>query len=284
MDTFRKIRKILKGQPVIEGAGVHLMRLFGSPETQLLDPFLLLDDFHSSNPDDYMAGFPMHPHRGIETITYMLHGEVAHRDSMGNRGVIQGGDVQWMTAGGGIIHEEMPKRSEGELWGFQLWANLPASHKMVAPRYQNIKANEIPRVSPNTDVSIKVICGEVGGIKGPVQGTVSCPEYFDVTITPDAVYEHATEKEHTVFAYVIEGEGLFGEEAPVPILPGNLVLFGQGSGIRVRTVAQPVRFLLVSGQAIREPIAWSGPIVMNTKKELETAFEEYRLGTFLRHN
>jgi len=282
MNRFRGIQKILKAQPVIEGAGVRLSRVFGSPEASLLDPFLLLDDFHSSNPDDYMAGFPMHPHRGIETITYMLEGEVAHRDSMGYHGVIQSGDVQWMTAGSGIVHEEMPKRSEGGLWGFQLWSNLPASHKMMAPRYQNIKASEIPRVSPGTNVSIKVICGKVGGIRGPVQGIVSRPEYLDVSITPNAVFEHSTRKEHTVFAYVIEGAGSFGEADPSVTPPGNLVLFAHGSGIRVRTADQPVRFLLISGQAIKEPIAWSGPIVMNTRKELETAFEEYRLGTFIR--
>ncbi len=281
---MRRVRKILKAKPVIEGAGVRLKRLFGKPELPLLDPFLLLDDFHSNDPDDYLAGFPMHPHRGIETITYILHGEVAHRDSMGNRGVIQSGDVQWMTAGGGIIHEEMPKRTEGTLWGFQLWANLPASHKMMAPRYQNIKAGEIPCVSPNTDVSIKVICGEVGGVRGPVQGIVSRPEYLDITIHPNAVYEHATEKDCTVFAYVIEGSGSFEGEDHPPILPENLILFAYGSGIRVRTAEEPVRFLLISGQAVREQIAWSGPIVMNTRDELETAFEEYRLGTFLRHN
>lgn len=282
MEAFRKIQKILKRQPVVEGAGVRLKRLFGSPELPLLDPFLLLDDFHSSNPDDYMAGFPMHPHRGIETITYMLHGEVAHRDSMGNHGIIQSGDVQWMTAGAGIIHEEMPKRSEGELWGFQLWANLPASHKMMAPRYQNIKADKIPVLSPGSDVSIKVICGEVGGVRGPVQDIMIRPEYLDITVKPETVFEHATEEEHTVFAYVIEGSGIFEEGGQNPIPVGNLALFEKGRGIRVRTAAEPVRFLLISGQAIKESIAWSGPIVMNTRKELEVALEEYRLGTFLK--
>jgi hypothetical protein len=282
--AFRKVRKRLQGKPVIEGAGVRLKRIFGNPELPLLDPFLLLDDFHSNDPDDYRAGFPMHPHRGIETITYILHGEVAHQDSMGNHGVIQSGDVQWMTAGGGIIHEEMPKPTKGTLWGFQLWANLPASHKMMAPRYQNIKSQEIPEVSPSADVSIKVICGEVGGVKGPVQGIITRPEYLDITVNPDAVFEHETEEESTVFAYVIEGSGLFGEKDHPLISAENLVLFENGSGIQVRTKENPVRFLLISGQAIKEPIAWAGPIVMNTRKELETALEEYRLGTFLRHN
>ena len=283
MQTIRAIKKTFKSQPTIEGAGVKLKRAFGNSHVPLLDPFLLLDDFHSSHPEDYLAGFPMHPHRGIETITYLLHGEVAHRDSMGRSGLIQSGDVQWMTAGSGIIHEEMPKRSEPELWGFQLWANLPALHKMIDPRYRNIRSNQIPEVSPQEKVKIKVICGTVGGIQGPVQDIITDPEYLDITVGPETVYEHPVKEGHTAFSYVIEGEGLFGPEGGYQSIDAEtVVLFSNGDRVRVAAAKRPVRFLMVSGRPIHEPVAWAGPIVMNNRKELELAFQEYRDGTFIK--
>ncbi|MBN4054378.1 pirin family protein [Nitrospira defluvii] len=281
MDTVRKIKKIYKSKPVIEGAGVRLKRVFGFPELPQLDPFLLMDDFHSSNPDDYMAGFPMHPHRGIETITYMIHGTVAHRDSMGNSGIIHDGDLQWMTAGSGIIHEEMPQDSE-ELWGFQLWSNLPAENKMMAPRYRDIKGADIPIVSPEDQVKIKVICGEVCGTKGPIQEIVTDPQYLDISINADSNFEHKVNEGYTAFAYIIEGEGFFDEGKTQTILSENLVLFEDGNRIKISAKQQALRFLLISGKPIKEPIVWAGPIVMNTQTELDTAFKEYQNGTFIK--
>jgi len=281
MPTFRKIKTILKAKPTLEGAGVRLKRVFGHPELPLLDPFLLMDDFHSDNPDDYMAGFPMHPHRGIETITYVLQGAVTHRDSMGNHGTIESGDLQWMTAGSGIIHEEMPQETE-VLWGFQLWANIPAKNKMMAPRYQEIKASEIPIVSPSTSVSIKVICGNLNGVQGPIQGVVTDPEYLDISMQAHTVFEHPVKEGHTCFAYVMEGEGFFGDDNKQGIGPEHLLLFDTGLRIRVATENAPLRFLLISGKPIQEPIAWAGPIVMNTQEELDIAFREYRAGTFIK--
>ncbi|MFQ5543955.1 MAG: pirin family protein [Nitrospiria bacterium] len=280
MNSIRKIGQILKAMPVIEGAGVHLKRVFGHPEIPHFDPFLLLDDFHSRNPNDYMAGFPWHPHRGIETITYMIHGAVSHRDSLGNSGVIQGGDIQWMTAGSGIIHEEMPRRAENELWGFQLWANLPASHKMMAPRYRNIREKEIPVVSPQNNVTIKIICGEVDGIKGPVQKIITDPEYLDITVGPETELDLSVKKDHTVFAYIIKGKGYFDKQCQQLITSEELALFEPGEIIRVKTIEEGVRFLLISGKPIQEPIAWRGPIVMNHQEELVTAFQDYQNGTF----
>ncbi len=279
---LRKMNKIFTGKPIVEGAGVHLKRVFSSPEVSLFDPFLLMDDFHSSKPKDYMAGFPMHPHRGIETITYMLKGSVSHRDSMGNHGLITGGDIQWMTAGSGIIHEEMPEQSEPELWGFQLWANLPSSHKMMPPRYQSIEKTAVPEVSPKKNVRIKVICGEINGIKGPVQDLIIDPEYLDVSIGRETAFDYPIKKGYTLFTYVIEGEGFFDEAGKQKIFTEQLVLFEDGDQIRVTTKTMPVRFLLVSGKPIKEPIAWQGPIVMNTQAELKTAFKEYKEGLFIK--
>ncbi|VAX32045.1 Pirin [hydrothermal vent metagenome] len=277
---IRKIKKVMQAKPVIEGAGVRLKRVFGHPEVPEFDPFLLMDDFHSDSPEDYMAGFPMHPHRGIETITYLLQGSVAHRDSMGNEGRIEAGDIQWMTAGSGIIHEEMPEESKPALWGFQLWANLPATHKMMPPRYQNIKAAEVPEFVPEAGVSIKVICGALEDVKGPVQEIVTDPEYLDIRIGVEKVFEHRVKAGHTVFAYVIEGEAAFAEEAS-QYTPETLVLFDAGDVIRVRTGENPVRFLLISGKPIGEPVAWRGPIVMNTQAELDAALKAYQNGTFI---
>ncbi|UGV41513.1 pirin family protein [Methanococcoides orientis] len=300
MGVTRSIKKIMKSMPTIEGAGVHLKRAFGFNHVPQLDPFLLLDDFHSNDPKEYIMGFPWHPHRGIETITYMLSGEVEHGDSMGNKGLIESGDVQWMTAGSGIIHQEMPKGQEGTtLWGFQLWANLPASHKMMEPRYQEVKSEQIPEVATDNGIWIKIICGEVNGTKGPVQDIVTDPEYLDITIPPETSFSHPTKPGYTVFAYVLEGEGSFGKDQepysfevegakyfdlnePSTIGPENLVMFDDGDEIVATAGNKGLRFLLISGKPINEPVAWYGPIVMNTQEELKVAFEEYRNGTFIK--
>jgi redox-sensitive bicupin YhaK (pirin superfamily) len=296
----RKIRKVIRSKPTIEGAGVHLRRAFGFSEVPELDPFLLLDDFRSTDPRLYLKGFPWHPHRGMETITYVLEGRVDHGDSMGNQGIIGEGDVQWMTAGSGIIHQEMPKGdAEGKMGGFQLWANLPASHKMMDPRYRGLTASEIPLVNLAGGTVVRVICGEIQGIRGPVQDIVTEPEYLDVTLSPHGEFTHPVKQGHTAFAYLTGGEGIFcGETDPYHYeveganyfemergrLIGNhsLVIFDDGDGIRVSGEEKGVRFLLVSGKPIGEPVAWYGPIVMNTREELETAFEEYSRGTFIK--
>ncbi|RPJ05002.1 MAG: pirin family protein [Deltaproteobacteria bacterium] len=301
MSHLRKIKRISKSRPTLEGAGVHLKRAFGFYEVPELDPFLLLDDFHSDKPSDYIKGFPWHPHRGIETITYMLFGAVEHGDSMGNSGIIHPGDVQWMTAGSGIIHQEMPKgRNDGWMWGFQFWANLPASHKMMDPRYRDVKSNQVPEVPFAGGARIKIISGEVNGVKGPVQDIVTEPQYLDVAVPPESSFKWSTRKGHAVFAYVIDGEGYFEEgrdsyayqvvgvnyfdfKRDCLIGPENLVLYSDGDGILVSTVKKPVRFLLVSGRPIKEPVAWYGPIVMNTQEELKIAFEEYQNGTLIKH-
>lgn len=268
----------------MEGAGVRLKRAFGYADPWL-DPFLLLDDFHSDNPNDYIAGFPWHPHRGIETITYMLHGKVEHGDSLGNGGIIQAGDVQWMTAGSGIIHQEMPKFSKDDtlLWGFQLWANLPALYKMMDPRYRDVKKSEIPDVTVNGNVTAKVVCGEVNGVKGPVQDIVTEPQYFDITIKPKATFTQPIKKGHNVFAYVIEGESYFDDKKEKLIGKENLIIFKDGDEILISTGTEKVRFLLISGKPLRESVAWRGPIVMNTEEELNLAFREYQDGTFLKN-
>lgn len=283
METTRKIAAISKSRPTMEGAGVRLKRAFGQAHEKL-DPFLLLDDFHSDNPDDYIAGFPWHPHRGIETITYMLKGRVLHGDSLGNEGEIGAGDVQWMTAGSGIIHEEMPKNDSGLLWGFQLWANLPTASKMMAPRYQEIKSNDIPTVAFGSSSKIKIICGQVGDVKGSVRDIITNPTYLDVTVEPALAFSHRVPAGQNVFAYVIEGEGFFGGEGNRIIQNETLVIFDDGDQVNVVTKEKGVRFLLISGQPIREPVAWQGPIVMNTEQELRIAFEEYANGTFIKNN
>lgn len=284
MAHTRKIRKIIKGKPVVEGAGVHLNRVFGFHEVPDFDPFLLFDDFRSDNPDEYVRGFPWHPHRGIETITYVLTGDVEHGDSMGNNGIISSGDVQWMTAGSGIIHQEMPKGDEkGHMGGFQLWANLPASSKMMGPRYRDVKSGDIPEVVLENEIRARVICGSVNGVSGPVRDIVIDPEYLDVTIPAGAEFVHPVKGGHTLFAYVIDGEGLFDAGRESLADNGSLVLFGDGERIVVSAERGPVRFLLVSGKPIGEAVAWRGPIVMNTQEELRIAFEEYHNGTFIRH-
>jgi redox-sensitive bicupin YhaK (pirin superfamily) len=300
MPTIRRIQKVFKSKPTIEGAGVHLKRVFGFSEEPSFDPFLLLDDFRSDNPDHYRKGFPWHPHRGIETITYVLNGDVEHGDSLGNKGVIRMGDVQWMTAGSGIIHQEMPKGDEhGRMDGFQLWANLPSQQKMMDPRYREIAKEQIPEVQLSNETTIKIISGEVSGIRGPVTDIVIDPEYIDVSVPADSEFRHPTKSGHTAFAYIIDGQGCFywerdssdkvegrdGFDAGRDSFVGNgtIVLFDDGDEIRVLTEEQKVRFLLISGKPIGEPVAWQGPIVMNTRDELRIAFEEYRQGTFIKY-
>jgi quercetin 2,3-dioxygenase len=283
MEKARKIRTVIKSKPTIEGAGVHLKRAFGNNEVPLFDPFLMMDDFRSSNPAHYRAGFPWHPHRGMETITYVLSGDVDHADSMGNKGVISSGDTQWMTAGSGIIHQEMPRGdNQGKMEGFQLWANLPKSHKMMEPRYRDIKKNQVPEVTLENSVTVKVICGKVGKQEGPVKGIIIDPEYLDVAIPAKSEFKQPTMRGHTVFAYVIEGQGYFDEAKTNSIANGSVCLYEDGDQIAVSTGNEPVRFLLISGKPIGEPVAWRGPIVMNTDEELLQAFQEYQNGTFIK--
>jgi redox-sensitive bicupin YhaK (pirin superfamily) len=285
----------------MEGAGVHLKRVFGFSEVPLFDPFLLLDDFRSDNPDHYVNGFPWHPHRGIETITYVLKGDVEHGDSLGNKGIISSGDVQWMTAGSGIIHQEMPKGDgKGKMYGFQLWANLPQKAKMMDPRYRDIASEQIPEVKLPNDTTIKIISGEVSGIKGPVQDIVIDPVYIDVIVPANSEFRHPTKPGHTVFAYIIDGQGYccreknpftyevegknyFDIQRDPFVDNGTIVLFDDGDEVMVFTEEHKVRFLLISGKPIGEPVAWYGPIVMNTNEELQIAFEEFKQGTFIKH-
>lgn len=287
MAHYRKIKQTFKSVPVTEGAGVHLKRGFSHEQVPLFDPFLLLDDFRSDTPSKYMKGFPWHPHRGIETITYMLDGSVEHGDSLGNSGVISSGDVQWMTAGSGIIHQEMPEgEGDGHMGGFQLWANLPASHKMMDPRYREVKAASIPVVELRGGVKVRIIAGVLAGNEGPVKDIVTEPEYYDITVPEGEVYEQETRPGTNVFAYIIEGRGSFAEpdENLVHEYSGRetVVLFDAGDRITVKTEDEPVRFLLIAGKPIGEPVAWRGPIVMNTREELMHAYEEYEKGTFLK--
>jgi len=304
MDTrtpVRQIKKVWKSIPTIEGAGVRLRRVFGFHEVPQLDPFLLLDCFHSDNRDDYVRGFPWHPHRGIETITYVLDGDVEHQDSLGNKGIIRPGDVQWMTAGSGIIHQEMPQGSPtGRMWGFQLWANLPRRDKMMDPRYREVTAKQIPAVKTAEGATVRIICGEVNGTQGPVREIVTDPEYLDVSLPAGKSFTHAVKPGYTAFAYVVEGEGHFdpgrnpftreaiGENyfdmQPSCVCKEGAIALYEPTGDTVLVTAdkKPVRFLLVSGKPLKEPVAWYGPIVMNTKQELETAFQEFQKGTFIK--
>lgn len=301
MTNIRKIRQVIRSKPTLEGAGVHLHRAFGGPRDAILfDPFLLLDDFRNDTPQDYAPGFPWHPHRGIETITYVLEGTVWHGDSLGNSGEIGAGDVQWMTAGSGIRHQEMPKGdSQGRMYGFQLWANLPEAYKMMDPRYQEINCADIPTLTLEDDVLVKVICGEFAGVRGPAENIVINPQYLDITVPAKTRFVISTNQGYTVIAYVMEGKGAFCEE-PDPFAyqregsnyfdmqvgrwleNRSLILFDDGEQIQVTTQDVPVRFLLISGRPINEPIAWYGPIVMNTEKELRQAFNDLQNGTFIK--
>ena len=300
--SIRPVKKSIESNPTMEGAGVRLRRAFGFGNPSDYDPFLLLDDFRNDVPADYLAGFPWHPHRGIETITYVLAGTVEHGDSMGNRGTIGAGDVQWMTAGRGIVHQEMPKGDEaGRMHGFQLWANLPSALKMTAPRYQEIKAGEIPEVTDDDGTSVRLVCGSFWGKRGPVEGIAADPVYLDVSVPPGRRKSLPVETTRHAFAYVFAGSGKFGNasgpmaaptegasgiELVAPEDAGNrsLVLFDSGDEVAVQAGEEGIRFLLVSGKPLQEPVAWYGPIVMNTQEQLQQAFRELQEGTFLKRN
>jgi len=287
MTITRKIHTTFQSKPTLEGAGVHLQRAFGFGDTGTFDPFLLLDDFRGDDPAQYAPGFPWHPHRGIETITYVLRGKVAHADSLGNQGVISAGDVQWMTAGSGILHQEMPEGDpDGRMYGFQLWANLPRANKMMAPRYQDVKSDQIPVVTLEGGVTVRIICGQFAGERGPVENIVIDPQYLDISVPAGTRFTFPTQGGYTVFAYVMDGRAAFDNDPDrQPIAwPGNrsLVVFEDGEQVLVNTADDPVRFLLISGRPIREPVAWYGPIVMNTQAELRQAFEELQNGTFIK--
>jgi quercetin 2,3-dioxygenase len=286
MKSFpRKIKQIIEPRPVTEGAGVRLKRSIGTESLDYLDPFLLLDHFSSTDRRDYEAGFPLHPHRGIETVTYLLSGAVSHKDTLGNSGTIAAGDVQWMTAGRGIMHEEMPQVLPEGIAGFQLWVNLPANLKMTEPRYQNIEASEIPLIKKENGVIIRVITGEVDGAAGPVRGIGVAPVYMDVWVPPETSFAQALDPAHTAFAYVFEGSAQFSfdeKEKETIIDHPKLLVFGEGDSINVLTTSNSVRFLLVSGKPLHEPIARYGPFVMNTRQEIEQALRDLQQGTFVR--
>jgi redox-sensitive bicupin YhaK (pirin superfamily) len=281
MENTRKIQTIIEPQSVMEGAGVLVHRSIATRTLDYLDPFLLLDHFVSSRPQEYEAGFPLHPHRGIETVTYVLGGAVQHRDTLGNAGTIGAGDVQWMTSGRGIMHEEMPQvRPEG-ISGFQLWVNLPAKEKMTAPRYQDVRSGEIIETERQDGSRIRVIAGEVDGVRGPVSGIAADPIYMDVLVPAQSEFVFPVAAGHNAFAYVFEGQGKFGNEQ-ANIKSQRLVVFEDGDQIKVRTADQSVRFLLVSGKPLNEPVARYGPFVMNTKEEIQEALDDLRHGTFVR--
>jgi quercetin 2,3-dioxygenase len=280
---IRSVSRLVDPQPVLEGAGVRLKRSIAGRALDYLDPFLLFDHFGSDNPADYLAGFPMHPHRGIETVTYMLSGRVHHRDTLGNSGDLGAGDVQWMTAGGGIMHEEMPQPVRGQMAGFQLWVNLPARLKMMNPRYQDVPSATIPEVLHPDGTCIRVIAGEVDGVRGAVTDIVADPTYLDVSMPAGSSFAQPVAGGHAAFAYVFEGEGVFGGAAEgVAVRAVKLAVLGDGDTVVVHAVGQPVRFLLISGRPLYEPIARWGPFVMNTREEIEQALADLRNGTFVR--
>ena len=299
--SIRPVKRMLQSKPTVEGAGVKLRRAFGFGNTTEFDPFLLFDDFRNENPDDYLAGFPWHPHRGIETITYVLAGTVAHGDSLGNQGNLGAGDVQWMTAGSGILHQEMPKGDPaGRMHGFQLWANLPSSLKMTTPRYQDVTGKDIPSIVDDDGTSVRVVCGSFWGKTGPVDGIAADPRYLDISVPPGLRKTLAVETTRHAFAYVFAGSGTFRDASePRPVTTdgvgggaasasdevGNrsLVLFDRGDEVTVQAGEQGMRFLLISGKPIEEPVAWYGPIVMNTQEELREAMNDIRQGTFIKH-
>jgi len=297
--SIRPIKQTSVARPTVEGAGVHLHRAFGFGETSAHDPFLLLDDFRNDRPEDYLKGFPWHPHRGIETITYVLAGSVSHGDSLGNEGSLGAGDVQWMTAGSGILHQEMPTGdAAGRMHGFQLWANLPAAQKMTAPRYQDVAAGDVPEVTEDDGTRVRVVCGEFWGKRGPVDGVAADPRFLDVTVPPGCLRRLPVAASHSAFAYVFEGAGDFRDASqPRAVLTEtdgaeryvapeysnrSLVLFDRGDEIVVQAGEQGIRFLFVSGRPIEEPVAWHGPIVMNTREELTRAIADLRDGTFIK--
>lgn len=281
MKTIRKTGHVASGTPVLEGAGVRLRRMAGYYEKEWLDPFLLLDYFGSEHNDDYIKGFPWHPHRGIETVTYMLEGSVQHGDSLGNSGVITPGDVQWMTAGSGIVHQEMPEAAE-PMWGFQLWVNLPRAEKMCLPKYRDITAKDIPVITTE-EATIKVIAGAYEGTSGPVHDLVMAPFYYDISLNPNAAIELTVPESYTVLACIFAGEGFLGQMDTINALSPSLISLEQGDTVKAKAGTEGMRFLLIGGEPLKEPIAWRGPIVMNTDEELKVAFAEYHADTFLKH-
>ena len=297
--SIRAVKKVVPSKPTLEGAGVKLRRAFGFGETTATDPFLLFDDFRNDRPEDYLAGFPWHPHRGIETITYVLAGTVAHGDSLGNHGSLGAGDIQWMTAGSGILHQEMPQGDQqGRMHGFQLWSNLPSSLKMTAPRYQDVQGKDVPEIVDDDGTAVRIVCGEFWGKKGPVDGVAADPRYLDISVPPGVRKRLAVETYRNAFAYVFAGSGIFrdasepravqtdivgtGVERPDFIGNRSLVLFDGGDEVIVQAGDEGIRFLLVSGRPIEEPVAWYGPIVMNTQHELRVAMDELNRGTFIK--
>lgn len=283
MPHAKTIIKRSLSRETLEGAGVRLHRGFGYHDIPHFDPFLMFDDFRADRPEDYLAGFPWHPHRGIETVTYMLEGTVEHGDSMGHTGTVDAGGVQWMTAGSGIIHQEMPKPVNGRMGGFQLWVNLPRKNKMMAPRYQEIRAEDIPQVTVPGGAGVRVISGKVGGVAGPVRDIMAEPEYLDVTLEPDGQFSHLIKPGYMAAIYVIAGNGRFDQLQKEELVDRTLALFSrEGDSIDVHAGGMGVRFLYFSGKPLREPIAWGGPIVMNTQEELQQAFKEYQNDTFIK--
>jgi redox-sensitive bicupin YhaK (pirin superfamily) len=281
----RKVQDVIEPQFVTEGAGVRLRRSIATGRLDYLDPFLLFDHFGSDDPDDYLAGFPMHPHRGIETVTYMMAGLVDHKDSLGNSGTVGAGDVQWMTSGSGILHEEMPRPKDGKMYGFQLWVNLPAKLKMTRPRYQDVPSAGIPEVVREDGVRIRVIAGEVDGMRGAVTEIYADPEYLDVSVPPGRSFGQPVPEGHTAFAYVFEGEAVFGADAGgggTTVPATRLAVFGDGDAVNVQAQNRSVRFLLLSGRPLGEPVARYGPFVMNTKEEIAQALADLRNGTFVK--
>jgi redox-sensitive bicupin YhaK (pirin superfamily) len=273
---------VIHGQPTHDGAGVKLTRMFSRDEAKTLDPFLMLDHFGSDRPEDYIAGFPMHPHRGIETVTYMLDGHVDHKDSMGNHGTIGPGDVQWMTAGSGILHEEMPRKAKGWMQGFQLWVNLPKASKMMPPRYRDVKKEDIPVFDLGHGSSIKVIAGESQGLVGPVKDLVVDVKYLDVTLHSRTVLEHEIPPERNAFVFVYEGGMLVGDKDAIAVPAGSVAVLGVGDAFKFTVGRRPTKFMFASAKPLKEPIAWGGPIVMNTREELDQAFSELKRGTFIK--
>ncbi len=284
MPVFRALEMIARSVPTMEGAGVRLQRVFGFSQAPDLDPFLLLDHFGSQNPDDYLAGFPWHPHRGIETVTYLLTGAVEHGDSLGNQGIIRSGEVQWMTAGSGIIHQEMPQLVDEPLLGFQLWVNLPAAQKMMTPRYNGILSDQIPTVELEPGIQAKVIAGEVAGTQGPMRDLIVEVGYYDLTLAPGARMGFPIPAGHRTFAYLFAGSGSFTPDAAKEVAAGHLIVFAnEGQTVQIQAGESGMRFLLAHGHPLKEPVAWRGPIVMNTEEELRLAFSEFRAGTFIKH-
>jgi redox-sensitive bicupin YhaK (pirin superfamily) len=280
LQSFRQVQRIVRGRPTSDGAGVKLTRVIGQPNLEMVDPFLMLDEFRSDSAGDYIAGFPEHPHRGFETVTYMLAGRMRHGDNQGNSGLLTPGSVQWMTAGRGILHSEMPEQENGLMWGFQLWVNLPAKDKMTAPRYQDIAPEAIPEISPAAGVVVRVIAGTLGGITGPVHGIATEPAYFDVRLQAGTATELPLPATHNAFAYVYEGQARVGDGASAHLVRGDLGVLGNGTGLKISAGNAPARLIVVAGKPLNEPVAKYGPFVMNTPQQIAQAVEDFRAGRF----